>query len=657
MQISHLRNTLLVTIVAASGLFAQQYGEPDRGSPGDRAIQQYLALRTRPIHASFDKDLVSLDAWKSQREKYLQEYFYMLGLWPRPVKTPLRATVTGTLQGDGFVVEMLHYQSRPGLYVTGTLYRPAESRDDQRLPAVFYACGHANRGRNGHKSAFQSHGMWFARHGYICLIVDSLQLGEIAGIHHGTYREQRWWWHSRGYTPAGVECWNGIRGIDYLTSRPDVDPDRIGVTGISGGGAATFWIAAADERVHVAVPVSGMADLPSYVPNRMINGHCDCIMMYNTFQWPWTRIASLVAPRPLLFVNSDHDQIFPMDANDRVINRLERLYGLHGASDQVDAVISVGDHNYRRDIRKAVYRFINMHLQGNPAEVLDGEVDLVTSRNGDHKIPPEQLRVFPTDEDLPADAINATIDEVFVPVAHVELPQAADYQGWREKLVAQLRHVTFHGFPQPFPVATLHETNHRFTTLNTEPGIQVRLHLPSDTSEQQPVSLTVTTNPVEKHRPSVNEYILEPRGIGATRWTTNNPPNFVERSHAALGTTVDAGRVWDIAATYHYVRQQVAGHLQVVLRGEGAAAVLAAYAAVLEPAIPQLDLIALPETHMSQGAPQLLNVLRVCDIPDTVGLLAPRPLRLRGVDSDFTHRVQSSYAAAGAADKIHLSAP
>ncbi len=206
---------------------------------------------------------------------------------------------------------MLHYQSRPRLYVTANLYRPAEAKPGEKLPAVLYVCGHSGRGRNGNKVAYQSHGIWFARHGYVCLVVDTLQLGEIAAIHHGTYRENRWWWHSRGYTPAGVECWNGVRGIDYLVSRPDVDPERIAVTGISGGGAATFWVAAADERVKVAVPVSGMADLESYVPNRVINGHCDCMFLYNTFQWPWTRIAGLVAPRPMLFVNSDNDRIFP----------------------------------------------------------------------------------------------------------------------------------------------------------------------------------------------------------------------------------------------------------------------------------------------------------------------------------------------------------
>ena len=120
----------------------------------------------------------------------------MLGLSPLPERTPLHATITGTLAGDGFVVEMLHYQSRPGLYVTANLYRPAQVGEGDRLPAVLYVCGHSGRGRNGNKTAFQSHGIWFARHGYVCLVVDTLQLGEIAAIHHGTYREERWWWPS-----------------------------------------------------------------------------------------------------------------------------------------------------------------------------------------------------------------------------------------------------------------------------------------------------------------------------------------------------------------------------------------------------------------------------------------------------------------------------
>ena len=82
----------------------------------------------------------------------------------------------------------------------------------KKLPAVLYVCGHSPRARNGNKTAYQSHGIWFARHGYVCLMLDTLEMGELTCTHHGTYREGRWWWLSRGYTPAGVECWNGRPG-------------------------------------------------------------------------------------------------------------------------------------------------------------------------------------------------------------------------------------------------------------------------------------------------------------------------------------------------------------------------------------------------------------------------------------------------------------
>jgi dienelactone hydrolase len=248
---------------------------------GDAMIDKYLAGLSKELSGRFLDGAKTREVWEQKRPRLHREYLDMLGLWPLPERTPLHATVTGTLEHEGVVIEKLHYQSRPGLYVTANLYRPKEVKG--RLPAILYVCGHSGRGRDGNKTAFQDHGLWFANNGYVCLIVDTLQLGEIPGIHHGTYREGRWWWQALGYTPAGVEYWNGVRGIDYLVGRPDVDPERIGVTGISGGGAVTFWVAAADERVKVAVPVSGMSDLESYVTDKVINGHCDCMFLVNTY--------------------------------------------------------------------------------------------------------------------------------------------------------------------------------------------------------------------------------------------------------------------------------------------------------------------------------------------------------------------------------------
>ncbi|MBI2925319.1 MAG: prolyl oligopeptidase family serine peptidase [Verrucomicrobia bacterium] len=653
-------------------IFAQPYDAPDHGQPGDQMIQDYLRLETAKIEADFLGAIKSAEDWTQARPRFREEYFDMLGLWPLPEKTRLQATITRTLERGDYTVEMLHYQSRPGLYVTANLYRPAKTASGQRLPAILYVCGHSGRGRNGNKTAFQSHGIWFARHGYVCLVVDTLQLGEIAGIHHGTYREGRWWWLSRGYTPAGVECWNGVRGIDHLLSRPDVDAERIGVTGISGGGAATFWIAAADERVKVAVPVSGMADLVSYVPNRVINGHCDCMFLYDTYQWPWTRIAALVAPRPMLFVNSDQDAIFPMDANERVINRLERLYSLFGASDVVDSVVSIGGHAYRQDIRQATFRFLNTHLKNDPRPVLDSEVDLVTGpREEVHPIPPEQLRVFPRDEDIPRDALNARIDQEFVPLAKVELPKEGQFDAWRSALLTRLRRMTFHHFPERIPAAVSRWALHPATVflgsreLLTETNVVIRWHsaqLPPGPAKR--VLLWITKSDVAEPLPTwladlVTDgdeiQVCEPRGVGGKSWTRKNPPNYIERAHYLLGRTVDSGRVWDIAATARYLRALHKEQVPVHVVGEGAAAVLAAYAALLEPDIAGLILRKPPASHMDDSAPALLNVLRVCDIPEAVGMLAPRPLTLVEVPEGSFEKTAAIYRAAGAAEKLVVS--
>ncbi len=650
--------------IASAGAVAQTLGSPDRASPGDEMIQNYLRTAAQKLEAQFLPNVATPEDWAKIRPRLKEEYLYMLGLWPLPEKTALEPKTTGTLRGDGYVVDLIHYQSRPHLYVTGNLYRPPTIEPGRRLPAVFYVCGHSVRGRNGNKTAYQSHGMWFARHGYICLVVDSLQLGEIGAIHHGTYREQRWWWHSRGYTPAGVECWNGIRGIDYLTSRPDVDPERIAVTGISGGGAATFWISAADDRVKVAVPVSGMADLLSYVPNLTINGHCDCMFMYNTFAWHWTQIPALIAPRPLLFANSDKDPIFPMDANRRVINQLEEFYAVFGAGDRVDAIVSLGGHAYRRDLRQGAFRFINTHLKADPREVTDSEIDLVENdaKPPHHPIPPEKLRVFPQDKDIPGDQINTTVDRLFVQMAEPKVPERGQFDRWREGVRAELKRVSFRCFPDRIPPAKLVEqlspTNAKMTS---EPGIEFRLRTLDMPRQAEPARIMLVVSspddpadPTEWLKPLVQPddlvYLCDARGIGDTRWTRKNPPNYVERSLALLGRTVDTGRVWDVVAAARYLRERSQGKLPVHVVGKGAGSVLAAYATLWEPDIAAVTLIEPPPTHMEAAAPQFLNVLRVCDVADVCGMLAPRPLKIIGAKSDAWKKVAGLYAAAGAGD-------
>jgi dienelactone hydrolase len=655
---------LVITLAPAAYVFGQAYGQPDRGEPGDAMIQEYLRLATEKIEGEFLSGIKSAEDWNKARPRFRQEYFHMLGLWPLPEKTPLQATVTHSLDRGDYVVDMLHYQSRPGLYVTGNLFRPVKARKGERFPGIIYVCGHSPRPRNGNKTAYQSQGIWFARHGYVCLVLDTLEMGELTCTHHGTYREGRWWWLSRGFTPAGVECWNGIRGIDYLIGRPDVDPERVGVTGISGGGAVTFWIASGDERVKAAVPVSGFSDLLAQVPNCVVNGHCDCMFNYNTYQWPFAKITGMIAPRPLLFVNSDADPIFPMDGNERLINRLERLYSLFGAGDLVDSVVSVGGHAYRQDIRRAAFRFLNIHLKGDPRPVTDSEVDLVTSGpNEKHPIPPEQLRVFPKDSDFPQDARNQHIDEEFVPMAKTAPPTPGEFAAWKEERLANLKDFTFHHFPESIPAAVPAGTNASgVLQLTTEGPISIQVKpLQTPAAKPRRVWLFVAGSDVNEALPAwltsrVGKedavYMCEPRGIGGTKWTTKNPPNYVERSHYLLGRTVDSGRVWDIVATAEYLRAQLGAETEVLVAGEGAPGVLAVYAGLLDAGIKGLAVSNPARSHMENAAPVLLNVLRVCDIPEAIGMLAPRPVTLLNANPELATRAAAVYAAAGAPGKL-----
>jgi dienelactone hydrolase len=633
-------------IFAWLALIGPMRADAAQPTPGDKMIDTYLAKETAKLSERFLDGAKTLEEWQAKRPRLRQEYFEMLGLWPLPDKTPLHATVTGNINAGAVIVEKVHFQSRPRLYVTGNLYRPKNA--EGKLPAVLYVCGHSGRGRDGNKTAFQDHGRWFASNGYVCLVIDTLQLGEIPGVHHGTYRFARWWWQSRGYTPAGVECWNGIRALDYLCSRPDVDAERIAVTGISGGGAATFWIAAADERVKCAVPVSGMSDLESYVSHKVLNGHCDCMFLINTYQWEWTTIAALIAPRPLLFCNSDHDVIFPMDGNERVIARLRKVYQMYGESELVDAHVSQGGHDYRPDLRIAVFQWINKHLKGESALVQDTRFNSIAGRG---------LRVFNEDKDLPADAINGKIDESFVPQAVVPLPEKGHFQEWKMKLMSELRNRCFRSFPDSIPA--IKDIDNGFPT--TEPGIQIEIEgFISRKEEKTKLTLAnLTDEDFEKGNPKPWVEPWEAGGVAIlTRgvnhpWTAKSPPNYVERAHALLGHTVDERRVFDLIAVVRWLSPQAAqDRLAVRLVGRGQAGIIAAYAALLEPSVAEVVVVDPPASH--RGGPIFLNVLRVLDVPDALGMLAPRKLTLINARDHAFDKTVQLYKLAGAADKLEL---
>src|SRR5215212_9354108 len=233
----------------------------------DSSLLEYFKQETAELSGKCLTEIQTAAQWREAAPKYREQLAEMLSLSPMPARTPLNAKVAKRLEHDTFTVENLHFQSSPGLYVTANLYLPKNLT--KPAPTILYVTGHGpvitNGVSYGNKVAYQHHGAWFARNGYACLIIDTLQLGEIQGLHHGTHTEGMWWWNSRGYSSAAVEAWNTIRAIDYLETRSEVDKEKIGVTGRSGGGAYSWSTVALDPRVKVAAPVAGITDLRNYV--------------------------------------------------------------------------------------------------------------------------------------------------------------------------------------------------------------------------------------------------------------------------------------------------------------------------------------------------------------------------------------------------------
>lgn len=644
--------------------------------PGAGLLRAFFEDELRTIRDRSPVRVGTLEAWNERRPELRRQLREMLGLWPEPPRTPLMTTVTATIDRPdlGIVVEKLHYQSRPGLYVTGNLYRPREFTG--RLPAILYLCGHGRVKVGdvsyGNKAHYRHHPAWFARHGYVCLVIDTLQLGEIEGRHHGTYRYDEWWWVARGYTPAGVEAWGSIRAVDLLLSRREVDSGKIGVTGRSGGGIGSWWLGALDDRVAALVPVAGITDLRNHILDGCIEGHCDCNYPVNLYRWDYPTLAALSAPRPLLLANSDKDSIFPLDGVLRVHDALRHVYGLHDHGDRLGLLITEGPHGDTQDLRVPAFRWMERWLRGR--------ADYLVDEPATPRMEPETLRVLET---IPPDEVNTRIDRLFVPRAPAPDPPstraalAALCRGWMERL----RAVTFRNLPPPDEPyeegETLQVEGRTFRVRDLSLRSEGRVRLPircvaAAGADGGPAPRRVILEVVDEagwarlesavagdlgsrlgidpglasaeaeaeltrrlrafRADGATLAVFPPRGVGPTRWSTGaSDANHIRRRFLAIGRTLTSTRVHDVrrAAGLLAARAELRGAtVEVVARGEMAGVAL--YAAILEPRIRSLDLTRVPSSHHEGVC--LMNVLKVLDIPQAVALVFPRRVTLRDVD-------------------------
>lgn len=663
-----MRPPLLLTLLfLAAGLAqaASPYPAPSPDTQANRALQQYWEKRTAQVHAEGSlAPIRSAAQWNAGKAEAREQLFEMLGLSPLPARTPLQSVVTGVLKEDGYRVEKLHFQSLPGLYVTANLYLPEGPQ--KPLPTVLYVCGHAVMKKDGaslgNKTGYHHHGVWFARHGYACLILDTLQLGEIEGKHHGTHNLGRWWWVAAGYTPAGVEAWNCIRALDYLETRPEVDAARIGVTGRSGGGAYSWWIAALDERIAAAAPTAGITSLQNHVVDGCIEGHCDCMFMLNSYRWDFDRVAALVAPRPLLICNTDKDSIFPVEGVFQIYTSVRRLYTLLGKERNIGLQIAEGPHMDLQPLNTGAFHWFERHLKGADPMATTDEAAKKT-------LQPEQLRVFTT---LPTDERNTRIDAEFVPLAPPAAPpeSAAHWALQRDARLAALKKNCFGAWPADAPAPNLTKVGNiesdgvslsAYDFVSQE-AFPLRLYV-AHSAALQPDQLELTvlhaldqggwdsfvaayqsrfSTLFESATPappdgkafgaeakmlSANKWAMAyvaPRGVGPLAWTGSDKVQTHRlRRFNLLGETLQSGQVYDIRRAVQALRTVSTNPTaKTWLAAEGEMGINALYASLFEDRIDRLDLSKPPLSH--RAAAPYPNVLRVLDIPQAAALASER---------------------------------
>ena len=298
-----------------------------------------------------------------------------------PKKTPLNVKITGETKRESYVIQNLIYHSRPNYPVTANLYLPKDG--PEKKPAVLCTCGHSSNGKA--YGLYQEFARHLARMGYISLIYDPPGQGERIeynnipakrNIRHGTYVHNHLGnlMSLNGDNFAAWEAWDGIRGIDYLVSRPDVDPKRIGVTGNSGGGTQSSHINCLDDRLAFSAPSCFVTQFIYNLKNELPTDAEQVIPGWINQGLDMADFFVPHIPRPVILIGQKKD-FFDYRGLNAVYEELKRLYTIAGKPENIQLHLGPGSHGFHPDGRTAMYKFFNS-FSGVEASLIEPDEDV-----------------------------------------------------------------------------------------------------------------------------------------------------------------------------------------------------------------------------------------------------------------------------------------
>jgi hypothetical protein len=381
---SLIRSVVLLLAVSCAGPSPNNDDSAPRLRQGDHQSEEAARRQLEGYAATFS----NAEEWRARASLIRTQILRGAGLDPMPARPPIAAIIHDKRDYAGYSVESIAIETLPGFYLTGSIYRP--SAWTGRLPGILSPHGHSRGVDGGRKRAQnQIRCAVLARMGAVVIGYDMVGFGDslLAG------------WEHEHPQLLPLQLFNSVRMLDYLVSRADVDGERIGMTGSSGGGTQTFLLTAIDDRIKVSVPV--------VMVSAHFFGGCACesghpIHVSERHDTNNAEIAALAAPRALLLISCGGDWTRNTDRVEFPYAR--RIYRLLGAEERVENLhLAAEEHDYGASKRQGAYAFLAKHLglAGEGAPTSDGGFDesFVTLETW------QRMRVFDEQRPWPADAL------------------------------------------------------------------------------------------------------------------------------------------------------------------------------------------------------------------------------------------------------------
>jgi dienelactone hydrolase len=630
-----------------------------------RMMQEYFVARVREIEKLGDKRRAALQS-KTDAEAYIQEVRRKIrecfGPWPQ--KTPLNSRLTATIDHGDYKIEKVIFESRPNFPVTANVYVPAKRNG--YAPGVVSPCGHTASGKAD--AEYQSFGQSLARQGYVVVIYDPIGQGE-RYQYVDTQLKPRHGGGTSEHLHAGDQqflvgeffgswrAWDGIRTLDYLLSRPDVDPKRVGVTGHSGGGTVTTWLTALDERWCMSAPSCFVTTFRRNLENELPADPEQCPPHALALELDHSDFIAAFAPKPVIVLDEERD-FFDVRGVEVAVARIKALYKLLGAEENVQFSLGPDYHSYGKENREAMYRWFNRVTKTDGSGVegditIEKEETLWCTPNGQvAEFKPRTVFSFTKELSESLAKQRKALDDAqlkreVTSALRIEIPASApDYR--------ILRPSNSRNYPKKY-AATY--------AVETEPGILSWVYCLSDTALESRIPrgasraiLYVSHNSADedlrgetliadimRQEPASAVFACDVRGIGESQPNTCGAKDFAapyasDYFYAIHSIMLDRPYVGQ--KTYDVLRLiallKATGHTQVHLVGKAWGAVPATYAALLSDDVAQVTLKNAPTSYSAIAESEdyhwplscfVPGVLKTFDLPDCYRALAPKNLR------------------------------